>query len=52
MTLYYEHLCPDSIRWVSAQLAPNYDALRDFMEIEFIPFGKAKVGVTINRSSQ
>ncbi|EDS30078.1 conserved hypothetical protein [Culex quinquefasciatus] len=42
VTLYYEHLCPDSIRWVSAQLVPNYNALRDFMEIEFIPFGKAK----------
>lgn len=43
VTLFYEHLCPDSIRWVSNQLAPNYDALRNVMDIEFIPFGKSRV---------
>uniref|UniRef100_A0A8D8G6E9 Gamma-interferon-inducible lysosomal thiol reductase n=1 Tax=Culex pipiens TaxID=7175 RepID=A0A8D8G6E9_CULPI len=42
VTLFYEHLCPDSIRWVSNQLAPNYDALRNVMDIEFIPFGKSR----------
>ncbi|XP_062564312.1 GILT-like protein 1 [Armigeres subalbatus] len=41
VTVFYEHLCPDSIRWVSNQLAPNYDALRNYIDLEFIPFGKA-----------
>ncbi|XP_055640909.1 GILT-like protein 1 [Toxorhynchites rutilus septentrionalis] len=47
--VYYEHLCPDSIRWVSNQLAPNYDALRESIVIEFIPFGKSR---SINNGEQ
>ncbi|XP_055546176.1 GILT-like protein 1 [Wyeomyia smithii] len=43
--VYYEHLCPDSIRWISDQLGPSYDALRDIIDIDFIPFGKS---VSIN----
>ncbi|XP_058454501.1 GILT-like protein 1 [Malaya genurostris] len=43
--VYYEHLCPDSIRWVTNQLAPNYDDIRSVITIEFIPFGKS---VSIN----
>ncbi|XP_058823208.1 GILT-like protein 1 [Topomyia yanbarensis] len=43
--VYYEHLCPDSIRWVTNQLAPNYEATKDIINIEFIPFGKS---VSIN----
>lgn len=42
VTLFYEHLCPDSIRWVSNELMPNYNNLRDHIDIEFIPFGKAR----------
>uniref|UniRef100_A0A023EJ59 Putative gamma-interferon inducible lysosomal thiol reductase n=1 Tax=Aedes albopictus TaxID=7160 RepID=A0A023EJ59_AEDAL len=42
VTVFYEHLCPDSIRWISNQLAPNYNALRNHIDLEFIPFGKAR----------
>ncbi|XP_055611103.1 gamma-interferon-inducible lysosomal thiol reductase [Uranotaenia lowii] len=42
VAVYYEHLCPDSIRWFSNQLSPNYAALEPILDIEFIPFGKAR----------
>ncbi|XP_065093199.1 GILT-like protein 1 [Ochlerotatus camptorhynchus] len=42
VTLFYEHLCPDSIRWVTNELIPSYNDLRDHIDIEFIPFGKAR----------
>ncbi|XP_053691111.1 GILT-like protein 1 [Sabethes cyaneus] len=40
--VYYEHLCPDSIRWISDQLAPNYEAMQNIIDIDFIPFGKSR----------
>uniref|UniRef100_T1DIS2 Putative gamma-interferon inducible lysosomal thiol reductase n=1 Tax=Psorophora albipes TaxID=869069 RepID=T1DIS2_9DIPT len=42
MTVFYEHLCPDSIRFVTQQLAPNWAAFRDHVDVEFIPFGKSR----------
>ncbi|XP_055698816.1 GILT-like protein 1 [Phlebotomus papatasi] len=43
VSVYYESLCPDSIRFISNQLYPNVQdpGLRDFIDVEFIPFGKS-----------
>lgn len=39
--IYYESLCPDSVRFVQRQLGPNYEALKDYVDILFVPFGKS-----------
>ncbi|XP_043784290.1 GILT-like protein 1 [Apis laboriosa] len=39
--VYYESLCPDSIRWIKQQLLPQYDILKDYISVSFIPYGKA-----------
>lgn len=41
--VYYESLCPDSIRWIKQQLLPQYDILKDYISVSFIPYGKATV---------
>ena len=41
--VYYESLCPDSINFITQQLYPTYQALGNYMNIEFIPFGNADV---------
>lgn len=45
--VFYESLCPDSIRFVKNQLEPIYQDFNEFIQIDFIPFGKSKV---INKS--
>lgn len=42
--VFYESLCPDSIRFIKNQLEPIYQHFDDFIHIDFIPFGKSKVG--------
>ncbi|XP_055300975.1 GILT-like protein 1 [Sitodiplosis mosellana] len=42
VTVFYESLCPDSIRFIKNQLEPNYNNFAPFIDIEFIPFGKSK----------
>lgn len=44
MTVYYEALCGDSKRFITTQLAPNYEAFKDYVNIQFVPYGKASVG--------
>lgn len=39
--VYYESLCPDSIRFIEQQLAPNYQNLKRHLDINFVPFGKS-----------
>jgi len=39
--VYYETLCPDSIRFVAEQLYPTYQKLGQYLNIEFIPYGFA-----------
>lgn len=41
MDIYYESLCPDSVRFISQQLAPNYEAFKENLDITFVPFGKS-----------
>ncbi|XP_012280721.1 GILT-like protein C02D5.2 isoform X2 [Orussus abietinus] len=42
VTVYYEALCPDSKSFVVKQLIPTYNAIPDNIQIELIPYGKAK----------
>ncbi|XP_059489700.1 GILT-like protein 1 [Neocloeon triangulifer] len=43
LKVYYESLCPDSVRFVRNQLIPTWNSLgSEFLEIDFLPFGKAK----------
>lgn len=39
--VYYESLCPDSIRFIENQLLPNYEHFADYIDLDFVPFGKA-----------
>ncbi|XP_046400783.1 GILT-like protein 1 [Ischnura elegans] len=39
--IYYESLCPDSIRFVLTQLPRAYASLKEYIDITFVPFGKA-----------
>lgn len=39
--IFYESLCPDSIRFIADQLRPNYQELKQHLQINFIPFGKS-----------
>ncbi|CAO1408492.1 unnamed protein product [Diamesa tonsa] len=39
--IFYESLCPDSIRFIADQLRPNYPELKQHLQINFIPFGKS-----------
>ncbi|XP_055852532.1 GILT-like protein 1 [Episyrphus balteatus] len=38
----YESLCPDSIRFMKNQLGPNYDSLKDVIDVTLVPFGKSE----------
>ncbi|KAG5681786.1 hypothetical protein PVAND_011194 [Polypedilum vanderplanki] len=41
MDIYYESLCPDSIRFINQQLYPLYNEFKDNLDITFIPHGKS-----------
>ncbi|KAJ8956510.1 hypothetical protein NQ318_019228 [Aromia moschata] len=43
VSLYYESLCPDCIRFVTKQLFPTYKDIGNDIKLDLIPFGKAKV---------
>lgn len=40
--IYYEALCPDSVNLIK-QFNSTYDKLYKYINVEFIPFGKATV---------
>ncbi|XP_065348186.1 GILT-like protein 1 [Cloeon dipterum] len=43
LKVYYESLCPDSVRFVRNQLIPTWNSLGgDYLQIDFLPFGKAR----------
>ncbi|CAD6995734.1 unnamed protein product [Ceratitis capitata] len=42
VTILYESLCPDSIRFMSRQLAPSYGKLKQDININLVPFGKSR----------
>ncbi|KAJ6635183.1 GILT-like protein 1 [Pseudolycoriella hygida] len=42
ISIYYESLCPDSSRFITNQLYPAYEYLKDYIALTFVPFGKAE----------
>ncbi|XP_028137093.1 GILT-like protein 1 [Diabrotica virgifera virgifera] len=42
VSVYYESLCPDSIKFIKDQFNPAYSTvLKDKINVDFVPFGKA-----------
>lgn len=41
--IYYEALCPDSRNFILQHLLPSFNKAPDSFDIEFVPYGKAKV---------
>ncbi|XP_066158942.1 GILT-like protein 1 [Euwallacea fornicatus] len=42
VSVYYEALCPDSKFFVTYQLLPVFEKLKDFLILDLIPYGKAE----------
>ena len=51
LSVYYESLCPDSVDFITGQLSKAFSEVNELMEIELIPFGKAKVNFFITQTS-
>lgn len=47
--LIFESLCPDSIRFITNQFTPHYEALAQHMEVIMVPFGKSSVSETAKK---
>lgn len=43
VSVYYESLCPYSIRFITQQLYPNYYRFADNLNLDLVPYGKANV---------
>lgn len=43
LTIYYEALCPDSKAFIVSELYPSYEILKNYIKIDFVPYGFAKV---------
>lgn len=41
--VFYEALCPDSRSFLLTQLLPTYNKIPEAMNVQLIPYGKAKV---------
>ncbi|XP_063909912.1 GILT-like protein 1 [Zophobas morio] len=41
VTLYYESLCPDSVRFVTKQLHPTFKDAGKYLDLDLVPFGFA-----------
>jgi len=42
LSVFYEALCPDSIKFFKEQLVPTYKVLGKYINLNFVPFGKAR----------
>lgn len=45
--IYYNSLCSDTARFITDQLLPAYEHLSGYIDLFFVPFGKAYVGTKI-----
>lgn len=45
VSVYYESLCPYSIRFITQQLYPNYYRFAASLDVDLVPYGKADVSV-------
>lgn len=54
VSVFYESLCPDSIKLVKQQLFPNFEIFQNYVDWELVPFGKAKVSryITSNQNTE
>ena len=43
VAVFYEALCPDSRSFFAKQLLPTFERISENLDIEAIPYGKAKV---------
>lgn len=46
--VYYEALCPDSRNFILQHLVPSFNKAPYNFDIEFVPYGKAKVRILNN----
>jgi len=42
LKVYYESLCPDSIRFMKEQLLPTWTELKDIIDVDIVAYGKAE----------
>ncbi|XP_061398033.1 GILT-like protein 1 [Musca vetustissima] len=49
VSIIYEALCSDSIKFFAQQMAPHYDDLKDYIDVTMIPFSRS---VSINNNLQ
>lgn len=45
ISIYYESLCPDSKLFITQYFYPAYEIFSNYLNIRFIPFGKANVSL-------
>lgn len=45
VTVYYEALCPDSKFFMTYQLVPVFEKLKDSLLLDLVPYGKAEVSI-------
>ncbi|XP_065211094.1 GILT-like protein 1 [Planococcus citri] len=43
VSIFYESLCPDSVKFITAKFYPIYGYLRPHVNLHLVPFGKAEV---------
>lgn len=43
--ILYEALCPDSLNFIEHQLLPAWKDIKDYVNLNLVPFGKSTVGV-------
>ena len=43
ISLFYEALCPDCIQFDSKQLYPLYEQIPEYIDLELVPYGNARV---------
>lgn len=43
VTVFYEALCPDSRSFFTKQLLPTFEKIPHLIQINLVPYGKAKV---------